>query len=490
MIVSKKNYAASESAVNKLLADLRAKSAQYWISKGKKMALKLFLSAAKNVPAYKDFLKKNGVKIGNIKTASDFQRLPLTNKENYIKKYTLAELCWGGKIPDRTTVAESSGTSGPPNLWPRDMRQEHGAALMQGALLAAAFNTYKVPTLFIVCFHLGAHIAGMITVDALKRLLDGGMPGTLVTPGLNKNDSLYLLEKLGSGFKQVIFFGYPPFLKDLVEEGISKKINWKKYNVKYIFSGESITEKWRTNLEFITDCKGVNNSLNLYGSADVGLIGFETDTTKLLRNAYIKSIAKQNPKDKKHVYAPAFYQFNPQSVYIESINEKLIFTTNKALPLIKYDLKDVGTLDVLPTNYLNKFKNKSWNFPIVKIYGRSDNTVTYYGVNIYPEHIRSILNDNNIKTLTGKFYLRTAQNLNFQQQLQIYIELNKNVILNKSIRNRVEIDIVKNLKKINQEYEKLTQIIGSIKSKPRFYFARYGTGVFKDQKIKNKYLIK
>ncbi|MFN7657247.1 MAG: phenylacetate--CoA ligase family protein, partial [Dolichospermum sp.] len=59
--------------------------------------IKLFQKVAANVPAYQEFLAKAGIKPDNIQTLADFQKIPKINKENYIAKYPVSELCYHGK---------------------------------------------------------------------------------------------------------------------------------------------------------------------------------------------------------------------------------------------------------------------------------------------------------------------------------------------------------------------------------------------------------
>src|SRR5258708_21713616 len=59
---------------------------------GFQTALALFHNAAAHVPAYKNFLKKHGVKHTLIKTREDFRQVQVINKKNYLRSYPLHEL--------------------------------------------------------------------------------------------------------------------------------------------------------------------------------------------------------------------------------------------------------------------------------------------------------------------------------------------------------------------------------------------------------------
>ena len=90
---------------------LKNKSSEFWQKEGEKMAMRLFKAASGKVPAYKAFLKKNGIKPSLIKSKKDFEQVPFIDKENYLRKYPLEEMCWNGKIESNTLLSVSSGSS-------------------------------------------------------------------------------------------------------------------------------------------------------------------------------------------------------------------------------------------------------------------------------------------------------------------------------------------------------------------------------------------
>ncbi len=101
------------------LAAYKSFQDDHWKSIGEKMALDLFKKCAARVPAYKDFLARNGVDPAGIMTMDDFSRLPITSKSNYIKQYPLEQLCLDGKIASSYLISSSSGSTGQPTYWPR-----------------------------------------------------------------------------------------------------------------------------------------------------------------------------------------------------------------------------------------------------------------------------------------------------------------------------------------------------------------------------------
>ncbi|NSW95211.1 MAG: hypothetical protein HPY62_10945, partial [Bacteroidales bacterium] len=83
-----------------------------------KKALYMFRKVALKVPAYRRFLEQNNIDPGKIKNIDDFNRLvPQTNKNNYVRSYSLAERCINGQFPEKISLEESSGTSGESAFW-------------------------------------------------------------------------------------------------------------------------------------------------------------------------------------------------------------------------------------------------------------------------------------------------------------------------------------------------------------------------------------
>ncbi len=77
---------------------------------------------------------------------------------------------------------------------------------------------------------------------------------------------------------------YPPFIKDVIDEGIAHSINWKSFQIKIIFAAETFSEKFR---EHIMTSTGITDPyrhiMNIYGTADLGTMAIETPLSILLR---------------------------------------------------------------------------------------------------------------------------------------------------------------------------------------------------------------
>src|SRR5581483_6168995 len=135
--------------------EYRSSDAETFQQAGFQNALRLFREAAQRIPAYEDFLKKHEVRAAAIKTYQDFQHVPITTKDNYLRAYPLKDLCWDGNLQGLSIFSSSSGSSGEPFTWPWGEDQIiEGAATLESSL-AEIFEMERYSTLFIDCFAMG-----------------------------------------------------------------------------------------------------------------------------------------------------------------------------------------------------------------------------------------------------------------------------------------------------------------------------------------------
>ena len=97
-------FSLSDEEANGVIRDIRNKKSAFWEKKREKYAVSLFQKAARCIPAYKDFLKKNKVNPQKIKTFEDFKQIPATSKKNYIQQYPLKSLAWGDCFKNKQLV--------------------------------------------------------------------------------------------------------------------------------------------------------------------------------------------------------------------------------------------------------------------------------------------------------------------------------------------------------------------------------------------------
>ena len=115
-------------------------------------ALALLHRAVDGVPAYGAMLKGAGLDASDILDAADFARLPLLNKDNYVRRFPLEALVEGGDLAACDFFAVSSGSTGEPTMWPRGLHHEFPIAVRFEQVLRDSFRAHERRTLAVVCF--------------------------------------------------------------------------------------------------------------------------------------------------------------------------------------------------------------------------------------------------------------------------------------------------------------------------------------------------
>ncbi|QQS22565.1 hypothetical protein IPM19_02945 [bacterium] len=466
--------------ITSLEKNLKTKPESFWQKRGEQRALKLFHEMAKRVPAYKDFLKKHKVNPAKIKSAADFALVPTIDKNNYLRKYPLKQLCWDGVLSKQQSVyAATSGTTGEPFYFPRTHEQSRQYALTAELYLRNNFQIHKKSTLYIDGFAMGAWIGGLFTYEAVQILQQKGYDISIITPGVNSKEIIKAMRQLGDKYDQVILGGYPPFVKDTIDQGLSEGLNWKKYNLGIIFSAEGFTEAFR---DYVAKQAGLKNiytsTLNHYGTVDQGTHSHETPLSILVRR-----LSNKNKKFKAKLFSgiaendaalerqPTLTQYLPELFYFENDNGNLYCSAFSGLPLFRYDLKDRGGImsakevmakakdcgiDLDKEIRTAKLKDTVWNLPFVYVYERSDMVVSWYGGNIYPEHVREAhLTKATNKHTTGKFAMRITYDKKHNPVLEVNTELKPGAKLSKKFIATLRDTLIKVLLKKNSEYRVL-----------------------------------
>jgi phenylacetate-CoA ligase len=78
---------------------------------------------------------------------------------------------------------------------------------------------------------MGVWIGGTITFQAFEMAGRSGYPMSIITPGINKEETFKALKKLAPYFKQIILAGYPPLIKDIIDEAPGRGIRLKNLNI-------------------------------------------------------------------------------------------------------------------------------------------------------------------------------------------------------------------------------------------------------------------
>lgn len=499
------HYSAQE-----LLRFARIKPAGFWVREGERHLLQLFRRAAREVPAYKDFLKKNKVDPDKIATVADFRLVPPVSKKEYLCAYPLEKLCWQGKVASEKTptlFSVTSGSTGEPFYFPRSTLLDWQSSLMHELFFSYRRGQRHDPTLVVVCFGMGVWIGGLITYAAFRGIADrGGRPLAIITPGINKREIFHALARVGDRFAGVILCGYPPFIKDVVDEAITEGVAWKKLRPRFVFAAEGFSEKFR---DYIARKSGLENiytdTMNIYGSADLGTMAQETPLSVFLRREALRHkelFGDLFPIHMRRVL-PTLVQANPLFTYFEGDeNGGILASGDNTLPLIRYAIGDRG--GVIPFEkvremlydqrvdtgaFLGKARQMiSPAFPFVYLYEREDFSVKLYGAIIYPEHIREALQRRAYeKILSGKFVMLIRYDRRQRQDLKIHVELKPDAKVSEKRKREITNLVVKVLLLRNSEYRNNYFALRK-RVVPELIFHPYGDPSYFKEGIKQKWV--
>ncbi len=493
----------------KIINSINKKKSDYWSLEQRKLSLRLFHLASLYVPAYKKFIKSKKINPSSIRKWSDFKKIPCISKNNYLKQNSLNKLCWDGHLNKPLVFTSTSGSTGEPFYFPRQHQLDwQYSIIIEHFLRNNKYFKKNQPILVIIGFGMGVWIGGLITYKAFEIVAHRlNFPLSIITPGINKQEIFKALKNLAPYYKQVILIGYPPFIKDVIDEAQKEGIDFKKINLRLIFAAEAFTEEFRDYLINKTNIKNrYLDTMNIYGTADIGAMAFETPLSILIRTLASKNKNLFNDIFGRINKTPTLAQYNPLFIGFETENGDIILTGNNAIPLIRYKVGDHGgvysydeMIEILNRYGIDIFLEAKKadiahtlnEFPFVFVFERDDFSTTLYGLQVYPETIREVLIKSPFNDyLTGKFTMLTKFNQKQDQYLEINIELKKNIqslpyLQKKHLLKR----IVQNLREKNSEYRELFNHLKN-RALPKLVFWPYEHPEFFRPGIKQKWVKK
>ena len=385
---------------------------------GRMRARAVFLEARARCPAYRDFLASAGYRERWPWRLAD---VPVSSKENYVKKYTIEQRCYGGELAGRGQVIdESSGSSGLPNNWVRSRSErEDGRRLLQLNYDLLYADSKRI---LLNCFALGPWATGM---NVSMSLADVGILKS-IGPDAQKLENTLLT--FGTRYRYIVF-GYPPFVKSFVD---GTKLDLRAYHLDLVVGGEGVSENLRAYLG-----RSFRSVVSSYGASDLEInIGIETSWTVALRAACARDPAlclelfgRDSP--------PMIFQFNPLDWAIEPLpGGGMAFTVTRldgAAPKIQYDLKDRGgayRFRDLATKLAGRgiavasLAAVHGCFPIVYVFGRGDLTVAFFGAKLYPADVEAVvLGDPVLASRVQSFQIASVEETTLERRLLIQLEM-------------------------------------------------------------------
>ncbi|MFH1439321.1 MAG: hypothetical protein ABIG89_02065 [Candidatus Woesearchaeota archaeon] len=475
----------------------------------RKKMMDIFKHAAKNVPAYRDFLEKNKINADDISSIDLYNTLiPETNKKNYILKYSYDSRCVDGKLPFKGNIDESSGSSGKPTNWIRSVKEENLLFKAAKFEFNYIFDSDNKDYIVLSAWSTGPWATGVKFCTIVEHFC------LVKNTDTNIDNIINTLKTFGKK-QNYIIAGYPPFIKHLIDEG-KKKINWKDYNINIVTGGEGIILSWEDYI--VRHLKKGAKIISSYGASDVDIgIGFETPLSMSIRRLCSKNKKLREALFGHHERLPMLFQYNPCLHYITNhINKQgkqeyqiSLLDKNVASPKIKYNLNDEGGVlrykDVVM--YLEKFEpkyakrlkqnkalkdgvdaNDVLKLPFLYVVGRSDGTVSFDGANVYPHQIEMCIHSNKkLLDSTKTFRIGAEFDKNKNVNFNIRIELKKGLKASENLRILYHNIILEKLMQINSDFRESYLNDKSIIN-PQVHLYEHGHSVFNTSGIKNKYI--
>jgi phenylacetate-CoA ligase len=429
-------------------------------------------------------------------------------KANYLRIYPWDTLALSGSlVKEPLVLTATSGSTGQPFYIPRNDVLHEDSMLFHRLFLERSGLDPQKPTLVIVAFGMGVWIGGVLTYEAFRRISTNGWPLTILTPGVNKKEIFEALMHIGSPYKQLVLCGYPPFVKDLVDDAVGHGVNWKHWNMRVVCAAEAFSEHFRDYLMKKTGMKDPYRSvMNIYGSAELGTMATETPFSILIRRLALthKDLYTRLFTD-AHRF-PTVAQFIPGHTTFEGgAHGEILVTGGSPLPFVRYDIGDQGGvfsfdeaiqrgkevgIDLLKEAAHAGIADTLMRLPFVYLYERSDLSTKLYGAIIYPEHVKIGLQEKALeKYITGRFTMTTENDENHNEYLEINIELKEGVKNGVQAAPRVVEAVMQSLSNSSDEYRYLVRSIHD-KVVPKIVFWPHEHPTYFRPGIKQKWVIR
>jgi phenylacetate-CoA ligase len=445
---------------------------------GRMRAHAVFLKASRKCPAYRQFLQDQGYSQAKWSLAG----VPVMTKENYVKRYSLEERCYGGAIPlAGVVIDESSGSTGQPNNWVRSAAERQDVKRILQVNYEIIYKDSGI--VLLNCFALGPWATGM---NVSLSLVDVGIMKS-IGPDQKKLENT--LKLLGPKYRYLVF-GYPPFIRSFVDE---TGMDLTDFHIDFVVGGEGISEALRAHL--LRYGKSVVSS-----DLEINL-GIETELTIRLRQLCLANgelcrdlFGRDTP--------PMIFQYNPSNYVIESNEQnELIFTIGResaAAPKIRYNLRDAGGVYPFQTlaerlqthgvDLAGLIKRFSY-FPFLFVYGRNDSSVPFYGSKIFPSDMEQIINSEpQLAAAIHSFQLRGREDERLTSHLEIHFERRRGAAIELPDPDRLFEIVFAGLMRVNQDFREVTRMFN--RSQVSVIVHDHETGPFagRDIRIKNNYI--
>jgi phenylacetate-CoA ligase len=430
-------------------------------------ARQVALRATGEVSGYQAFLAARGAS-----PDTPFAQLPLTDKAGYLKPWSLEHLV-GADFEETFHIFSSSGSSGHAFYWPQLKSSHLTSAPKLRQLLEGAFAIHRRKTLAVVGLALGSWIGGDHFSWLLKNLaITTPYPFAVFAPG-NKHDEIIAMLRSAERFvDQIILACCPSAIGHLIlrAEQAGTPLPLKK--MRYLVIGEPFPEALRAGLEHRAGLPpGEALMLSIYGSADTGVLGFESPASIALRK-----LAQAEPDLAQRLglgpVIPHFFHQADHEVYLETINGELCVTKWQGIPLVRYNLHDSAQLYRWP-DLASRFKLWARRYPtlapgleqlsrlkldlpcpgLIAVTGRSDSCLILCGTNLNESMLDEAVRSPQLaRWLTGAYRARLLLEAG-RQRLGLELEYRPGQETPADLAERLYPELITALSRVQPEFQ-------------------------------------
>ena len=451
-----------------------------------------FERAYRRVPAYRQFIDERGgpPRLQYRDGLPDLGVVPEMDKASYVRRYGHEARCLDGRVPrNGVVVDESSGSSGTPTSWLRGPHERSATRHM----LQLSFRTALGDTSFFVinAFALGAWATGMNVTLSLNDVC------ILKSTGPDIDKIVHTLQEFGPDYDYVVM-GYPPFLKTLADD---ERIDWHTYRVRAIFGGEAISESMRAYL-----LRSFSQVMGSYGASDleINMAAESPFAIRLRQEMQRNAELRERLTGKRDGSLPMVLQYNPLVYLFETNAEgELVVTltrpTNIA-PKIRYNIHDVGhvaraeeVIGVVREFGLGHLvdETKPVLLPLLFLFGRSDQSIDFYGANVTPDCVHDILYTvEELAPHLDTFRLISFEDERHDKRMEIAIELRDGVDPAALDRAAIAQQVFARLADSNRDFFNAYHHTATTDQLPRLSLHAHRTGPFAtaENGIKHRYI--
>ena len=400
----------------------------------------------------------------NVKDISvnSFSNLPLTSKKDVVSKDIYGKY-FNHKLP--SVVYQSSGTTNTPSFWFRDLKEEEDVIKFHEEIFKEELEISKRDKVLVLnCFSLGMWIAGLYTHSAILGLSKLKYNITLASCGIEKDDSYNVLNKISGKYDTVVIFGYPGFLTMLFSYLLTRKLKTKVKKVCVVTGGDKYDKEWKKQISlsikkiFLVKSIYING---IYGSAEMGLIGFETTLSKKVKSLYENNanFKKIIESDIKTVSEPFICEISSKRFISEIHNNILFLSKDGVIPFLRYKTNDI--VSIVDSEVLKKYNiYKKPDKEIIFVFGRSDVMLTYYGINLYVDMITSIIPSKMNSSIPYKSMVLYKSKIVTGEKLFLKFGINRKIKITDNEKVSFKNSLISKLRKISKEYRKLSDTLG------------------------------